>query len=80
MTQNVREDGGMGSEVRRPRGISSGKPAYLIVGLVVGSALGAGVYSAVAPRAPTGTSYCSVDQEVTLTGAGATFPYQLIDK
>src|SRR3972149_11768428 len=73
----AREEGG--SEIRRPRGRTGGKLAYFMRGLAIGSLLGAGVYSAIAPRSSNAT-YCSVNQSVTLTGAGATFPFPLVDK
>jgi len=73
----AREEGG--SEIRRPRGRTGGKLAYFVLGLAIGSLLGAGVYSAIAPRSSNAT-YCSVNQSVTLTGAGATFPFPLVDK
>lgn len=69
-----------GSEIRRHRGSMAGKLVFLVVGLVVGSVLGAGVYSFIRPSNVNPAGPCSVDQDVTLTGAGATFPFPLIDK
>lgn len=68
------------SEIRRPGRGRGGKLTYFIVGLVVGAVLGAGTYAATVGR-PTGSvTWCSANQEVTVTGAGATFPFPLIDK
>ncbi|HEV8595925.1 MAG TPA: phosphate ABC transporter substrate-binding protein PstS [Thermoplasmata archaeon] len=79
MNDNRPEEAREGSGIRRPRRSGMGKLSLFGIGLAVGALLGAGVYAAVVPRT-TSSAWCSVNRSVTLTGAGATFPFPLIDK
>src|SRR6266511_4057772 len=70
----------VGSEIRRPRRSRVGRLRLFFVGLVVGAVIGAGAYAVFVPSAVVSGAWCSVNGQVTLTGAGATFPFPLIDK